>query len=237
MTGAFRRAVQLEAKGAWATAELEDDFHHFRVRLTHDGAAVTSARGEAVRHPWSLCPQAGDALDALTGLPLSPNPAAVFTHADPLGQCTHMFEAAGLALAQAARGPGARRYDVVVTDPVGGRADAELRCDGALVLRWTLQDGAIVAPAAQAGRRPSDIRSRSLLDLPSEEAERVLIMRRAAILAPARRLDVDSFPTAAAMGRGRACFVLSPGRAERAARAYGSVRDFSAGPGPLPLGD
>lgn len=236
MSGAFRRAIRIEAGDDWARAELEDDFHHFVVRLAHDGHAVTGARGEAVRHPWSLCPQAGDALAALVGLPLSPNPAAVFAHADPLGQCTHMFEAAGLALAQAARGAGRRRYDATVTDAVAGEAQASLLCDGSEVLRWTLREGLIAAPPDYAGRRPAEIRSRSLLDLPAEAAERLLVLRRAAILARARGLDVDRFPDAAAMGRGRACFVFTPGRAEQARRAYGSIRDFSTGRGPLPSG-
>jgi len=52
-------------------------------------------------------------------------------------------------------------------------------------------------------------------------------------LAGARGLDVDQFPTAAAMHRAPACYVFRPGVAELAARRYGSVRDFSAGPGPL----
>jgi hypothetical protein len=233
MTGAFRRAIRVEAGADWARAEIEDDFHHFVVHLRHDGQAVTAARGEAVRHPWSLCPAAGEALSALAGMPLSPNPAAVFLHADPLGQCTHMFESAGFAVAQAARGPGRRRYDARAADPVDGWAEVELRQDGVPVLRWVVQDGVIVEPAHHAGRRPGEFRSRSLAELPAEAAERLLVMRRAAILGPARTIDVDSFPTAAAMGRGRVCFVFSPGVAERAQRRYGSVRDFSTGPGPL----
>lgn len=233
MSGGFRRAIRIEAGADWARAEIEDDFHHFIVRLRHNGLVVIEARGEAVRHPWSLCPEAGGALAALEGMALAPNPAAVFAQADPLGQCTHMFETSGVAVAQAARGPGSRRYDVVATDPVAGRYEVKLACDGAPVLRWMLRDGIIEEPAEHAGRRPTDFRSRALLDLPPEAAERVLVMRRAAILAPSRRMDVDAFPTAAAMGRGRACFVFSPGVAERAARRYGSVRDFSAGPGPL----
>lgn len=232
MSGVFRRAIRAQAAADWARAEIEDDFHHFVVHLRHDGGIVTHAHGEAVRHPWSLCPEAGGALGALEGMALSPNPAAVFAQADPLGQCTHMFETAGLALAQAARGPGARRYDATARD-VDGRYEVELACDGAPVLRWILQDGVIAEPAEHAGRRPSEFRSRALLELPPQTAEHLLVMRRAAILGPSRRLNVDAFPNAAAMGRGRACFVFSPGVAERAERRYGSVRDFSTGPGPL----
>ncbi|MBW8812792.1 MAG: DUF2889 domain-containing protein [Caulobacterales bacterium] len=233
MTGVFRRAIRIEAGTDWAQAEIEDDFHHFVVRLRHDGRQVTAGRGEAVRHPWSLCPAAGAALSALEGLALSPNPAAVFTHTDPLGQCTHMFETAGLALSQAFRGPGARRYDAHATDAVDGRSEVVLARDGQAVARWVLQDGVIAEPAEHAGRRPAEFRSRTLSELPPEAAEHLLILRRAAILGPARTIDVDQFPTAADMKRGHACFVFSPARAARAQRRYGSVRDFSTGPGPL----
>ncbi|HEX7947472.1 MAG TPA: hypothetical protein VF495_22600, partial [Phenylobacterium sp.] len=74
---------------------------------------------------------------------------------------------------------------------------------------------------------------RALGDLPPLEAETLLILRRAIALAASRSWDVDRFPTAAAMGREPACYVFRPGVAERAARRYGSVRDFSAGAGPL----
>ena len=233
MSGRFRRAILIRAEAGQATAEVEDDFHHFRVTLDYAEGRVTAAQGQGVRYPWSQCPMAGAALGDLAGLPLGPDPTAVYRHADPLGQCTHMLEIAGLAVTQAARGPGERRYDASVGDPVDGRVEAELLCDGAPLARWTLQDGVIVAPADRAGQRPAQFRSSALRELPPQEAEILLILRRAIGLAAARRLDVDQFPTAAAMGRPPACFVFSPGVAERAARRYGSERDFSDGPGPL----
>lgn len=236
MSGRYRRAIRLHAQDGRATGEIEDDFHHFRVTVLHADGQVTGARGEAVRYPWSQCPMAGAALAGLEGLPLGPDPTGVYRHVDPLGQCTHMLEVAGLAITQAARGPGERRYDVSVSDPVDGRVEAELLCDAAPLARWTLQDGAITAPAERAGQRPSQVRSRALRDLPPLEAETLLILRRAIALAASRSWDVDRFPTAAAMGREPACYVFRPGVAEQAARRYGSVRDFSAGPGPLANG-
>jgi hypothetical protein len=233
MSGRFRRAIVLAAQPGLATGEVEDDFHHFAVRLAHDGERVTGAEGRAIRHPWSACPEAAAALAQLVGYPLSAHPVEIYRRLDPLGQCTHMLETAGLAIAQAARGLGRRRYDASVTDPADGRVEAELACDGAPLARWVLQGGEIITPLGLRGLAPTAIRSSSLTGLPAQEAEARLILRRAVLLAGARGLDVDRFPTAAAMDRGRACFVFSPGVAARAARAYGSVRDFSAGPGPL----
>jgi len=234
MSGRYRRAIRIRSEPGRATAEIEDDFHHFAVTVLHDGGRVTDAAGKAVRYPWSQCPMAAGALPALAGLAVTTDATAVYRHLDPLGQCTHMLEVAGLAITQAARGLGERRYDVSVTDPVDGRVEAELVCDGAPLANWVLQDGVIVEPVERRGQRPAAFRSGAMADLPHAEAETLLILRRAIGLAAARPLDVDRFPTAAAMNRGPACFVFRPGVAEHAARRYGSVRDFSAGQGPLP---
>jgi hypothetical protein len=142
-----------------------------------------------------------------------------------------MLEVAGLAIAQAARGAGARRYDVRVGDPASGRSEVELRLDGTSIEHWTLQDGLVVDPIARRGLRPAALRSSALAGQP--DAEAMLILRRAIGLAAARGMDVDRFPTAAAMARGRACYVFSPGVAEHAVRRRGSVRDFSEGAAPL----
>jgi hypothetical protein len=234
VTPAFRRAILIESQGGEVRAELEDDFHRFGVTLRHDGHRVARAEARAHRYPWSQCPMAGAALAGLKGLAIGLDATAVYRHADPLGQCTHMLEIAGLAITQAARGLGERRYDVAVTDPDGGRTEAELLCDGTPTARWVLQDGVVVEPAERAGQRPGGFRSSVLRDLPHAEAEMLLILRRALGLAGARSLDVDRFPTAAAMGRPPACFVFRPGVAELAQRRYRSERDFSDTAGPLP---
>lgn len=233
MSGWFRRAIRILAEPGVARAEVEDDFHHFAVAIRHDGGDITEARGRAIRHPWSLCPMARDALPSLCGLPVTTDPTAVYRQVDPRLQCTHMLEVAALAVTQAARGPGARRYDARVSDPVDGRVTAELACDGAAVARWRLQEGVIVEPAERRGQRPATYRSAVLADLPHEEAEQLLILRRVIGLGAARGLDVDQYPTAASMNRGAACFVFRAGVAEHAARNHGSERDFSTGPGPL----
>ena len=231
--GCFRRAIRVSAEPRQARAEIEDDFHHFAVLVRHDRSEVIGAEGRAIRYPWSQCPMAAGALNALRGLPISADASAVYRHLDPLGQCTHMLEAAALAITQAARGSGARRYDVSVTDALEGRRQAELRLDQTPVETWTLQDELVVEPEPRRGLRPANLRSADLLSRPAPEAEILLIMRRAVWLAGSRGMDVDQFATAADLGRGRACYVLTPGVAEVARRRYGSVRDFTTGPGPL----
>ena len=236
MSGCFRRAIRILAEPGKAYAEVEDDFHHFAVEIRHDGAHVTETQGRAIRHPWSLCPMAADALQSLRGLPVTTDPTAIYRYIDPRLQCTHMFELAGLAVTQAARGSGARRYDATVDDETEGEIAVELRLDGAALARWRLLNGVIVEPLERRGQRPAAYRSAVLADLPHDEAEQLLILRRVIGLGAARGIDIDQFPTAASMDRGAACFVFRQGVAEHATRSYGSTRDFSTGPGPLAEG-
>jgi len=236
MSGRFRRAIRILAEPGGARAEVEDDFHHFAVAIRHDGGYVTEARGRAIRHPWSLCPMAAGELARLRGLPVTTDPTAVYRHIEPRLQCTHMFEAAGLAVTQAARGTGARRYDATVGDPMEGQILVELRRDGAALIRWRLQNGVIVEPVERRGQRPTAYRSAVLAGLPHDEAEQLLILRRVIGLGAARGMDIDRFPNAASMDRGPACFVFRQDVAEHAARNHRSALDFSTGPGPLAEG-
>ena len=56
----FRRRIRivgLDAHTVWGG--LEDDFHHFEIRLAHDTTTVTDIAMEALRWPWATCPDAG----------------------------------------------------------------------------------------------------------------------------------------------------------------------------------
>ncbi len=53
---AYRRKTIAEAGQFETVAAMEDDFHHFAVRLRHDGRHVTELHGEAVRFPGRPAP-------------------------------------------------------------------------------------------------------------------------------------------------------------------------------------
>src|SRR5258708_34826169 len=75
----YRRRILVRATAPGeVVADLEDDFHHFRVTLRHDGHVVESVDAESIRWPWSTCPGAAVPLRALAGAPPSPplQPAA-----------------------------------------------------------------------------------------------------------------------------------------------------------------
>ena len=226
--GAFRRAVLIRVEQRRIEARLEDDFHRFGLALAHDDHQVTGTEGWADRYPWITCIEAPSALTALEGASLGAHPAALFRHADARLQCTHLFELAALALSEARHGPGERLFEAEVTDPQGGAVTASLFRDGAPALEWRLLNGRITAPAAHAGQEASAFTTRRLTDLPPEEAEALLILRRVVQTAQARQMNVDAFATAAAMGRTPQCYSLQPDAAQRAARVTGMVRDWAS---------
>ena len=74
-----RREVVRVLDDTWARGELEDDFHHFRVDLHHDGATVLDADGSGIRGPWSTCMDAGTPLREIEGLAVTTHPTALAT--------------------------------------------------------------------------------------------------------------------------------------------------------------
>ena len=119
-TGVYRRRIRIEtvAPGV-VVAELEDDYHHFRCTVHHDGRVVTASEGEAVRYPWGTCPGATSLVGQLAGMPLAPNSTAVGGHADVGEQCTHLFDLAGLGAAHVWAGRERREYAIDVPDRLG----------------------------------------------------------------------------------------------------------------------
>jgi hypothetical protein len=228
--GSFHRAVHLTTLNATTVeAELEDDFHRFGVTLRHDGAAVLAVEGRSARYPWTSCPLASGALNALRGLAIGSHPADIYRHTDPRLQCTHQFELAGLAASHAARPPGKRRYDLAVEDFDDEGRRATLGRDGLEVLAWRFRGDLLVEPPAMAGTSVASLNSRSLADLSHEEAEARLLLRRAIWLSRGRWIDIDGVATAAGLDRTGACFSYQPGVAGQALRRRGSERDFPDG--------
>ncbi|MEZ4218184.1 MAG: DUF2889 domain-containing protein [Myxococcota bacterium] len=252
----YRRHLRLVADGARVVGAIEDNPHHFRVHLEHDGERVTRIEGESVRFPWSTCPSAGARLRALVGMPLSPQSTAVGAVARATDQCTHMFDLAGLAVAHAhrARGRGAasvRTYRCAVAldrseDPArAGHTLATLAREdegpGAappLELAWTVDGDTVLRPAPFAGVH-LHARFMAWVDanLDLERAEAALVLRRACFVAPSRFFDFDGVERATELQHmvGR-CHTFSEVRAHDARRMPGTFRDYTHDPAAM-LGD
>ncbi len=232
--GIYRRRIRIVSSPGSTRADLEDDPHRYGVVVRHDGSAVTGIEGIPLRTPWTLCSASAALLDRLIGMPLSPDPLAVYARTNGREQCTHMFDMAGFAVAHAARATAYRQYDVEVpATPRGSARDVLLRRDGREVLRWRVNGNLIEAPAPYAGLELQRLPLWAKRHFPDgDDFEAIVVLRRAIYIAGARYLDLDDMADASTLAHFimGACYVFQPGVAERAQRMVGSTRDFTTTP-------
>jgi hypothetical protein len=233
---AYRRRIDVTTLGAGTVvADLEDDFHHFRVTLRHDGLKVVAIECESLRWPWATCPGAAVSLQALTDMPLSDRFTAAAAWADPKLNCTHQYDAACIAITHAATGRTHRRYDIEVPlRNAAGDTRVRLWVDGALRLAWQLTWDGIVDPLPPFDAAPWKGGFMRWADafLPPDDAECAIVLRRAADIGMGRAMDLDAVPHAEQLPTIMAgvCHTMQPGVIEHATRHVGSIRDFAAHP-------
>lgn len=233
MARTYHRKIQLIAEGGRVTADLVDDPHHFRVHLEHDGQRVTALQSEAIRYPWTTCPEAARPLQELVGMPLSPLSTAVGEHSSAITQCTHLFDLSGLAVAHAAAGRTRRIYHCVVAGDPGEAAHASLRRDGEMLLEWevrgSLRDTTLHgAPPFDGIGLTGGFMAWAQQNLDRELSEAAIVLRRACMIGGVRFFDLDEVSMAPETGQlnGR-CFTYSEKTVDRAYRVRGTRRDFS----------
>lgn len=235
--GALRRKIVLDAGAEGVVrAGVEDDFHHFNVTIHHAGGRVTDVVSRHLRTPWLSCAGAGAMLRQLIGAPVSADHGAISGAIDAHSQCTHQYDLALMAVAQAARG-GVRTYQIDVGDlPAGADGpqtrQACVRRDGVVVLDWTLDGSTVLAPAAAAGLNLRKLDMAALAAEDAEYAEAVLALRRAVMISGGRGRDLDQHDSLHAFAErmSGACFAFQPVRFDQGLRNRGTVRDFSANP-------
>lgn len=225
----YRRRIELvtvSPERVWG--ELEDDFHQFQVSITHRGGRVVVVDGEAVRHPWTTCPDALRPLQALVGAPVTADATAHGAHADARTTCTHWFDLAGLAIAQAATGRERRRYDITVPDRgEGGRTSAHLDRDGLAVLRWEVDAFTILEPGPYAGRAMGrGFLAWANATFDPDTAEAAIALRRACRISLGRLMDLDDYERASDVGHDMSdtCHTFSAAVMGRALRVKGATR-------------
>jgi hypothetical protein len=223
----YRRAVEVTGGPGWAQAELEDNHHHFRVRVAHDGASILAVSGQAPRTPWSLCPLAIAELKQIEGTPLEADWTALAAPFDQRQQCTHLFDLAMVAGSAAARAIAHRRWDMIVPMRVEDRTVATLVRDDGYRLELEVVGTNIVAPIPFAGvSLKRGFPQWASATLPLEQAEAALLLRRALFVGKGSRV-IDHRPTAGSELRNPGgCFVMQPERAHAAKRVVGNSREF-----------
>ncbi|WP_313802916.1 hypothetical protein [Sphingobium sp.] len=207
-----RRSIALASPEAGVvTAWLEDNFHHFGVRLMHDGNRVTRIAAATIRFPWTTCGGAGQPLKALEGQALIARPDALSTLLPMQFQCTHLFELAALAMVHAAHGDVDRRYDMVVRKDSAfpGRHRGTMGRDGRDVLCMDIDGSMIQAPAAYSGHDLYKGFRKWLAGFSDEEAVTLWLMRRLFWLS-AGLVHFKPRPVAAGTGMGALCHTYQP---------------------------
>lgn len=225
----MHRIIRIRVHPDIARAVVIDDFHHFRISISHDSHAVTGIRTEAVRYPYSLCPSAGEALRQLIGLPLTRRVFDVSAAIDARMQCTHQFDVAALLITAAARGQ-PRDYHILVTDPREGRCSARLMRNDGFQMDWIIANGTVLAPADCAGVDLDKGFTAWAAGMPDEDmAEGALALRRAHMIMRGR-INLDELNQRSTALARSSCYVMQPERASSALRIPTVLRNDDAPP-------
>lgn len=215
---AFHRAILITPEPGHVSAEVEDDFHHMLVVLRHDGECIAEVEATVLRAPWTTCPGAEEVVRrSFRGVRMADAPAVRGKSLN----CTHLFDLVLFAAAHA-REVQPLRYDIRVTDAVGGVRELRLERNGAIAMRWTERESKLESPEDLVGRTLYQLGD-AIAAMEAGEAEMARILRWAGLMALGRRLRDD---LARAMPRDPVCFSFQPENARKAER-IGEVIDFS----------
>jgi len=192
----FERRVELRSRAGAVVAEVEDCQHHFALTIEHDGSVATGFAVDPIRAPWSTCVDALAELDELVGATVGQRPAT--SHADQ--HCTHLLDLALAGVRFAGLGLERRTYSLTVVDYTEPVSRAWLVRDDGFRLDWTLRDRVVVGPAEHAGHGLGSGFTAWAVGLAPDAAEAVLLLRRAAWMAPAQLIDLDDYETLSQTG-------------------------------------
>ncbi|HVN42278.1 MAG TPA: DUF2889 domain-containing protein [Steroidobacteraceae bacterium] len=228
--GIFRRGVRLAVASGEVKVDLEDGNHAFRMVLRHDGSRITAIDTEAVRHPFTTCPEAGKSVQVLVGRPLEAVREVRRLIETPTG-CTHLTDMAGLAIAHV-KEPGLRRlYEIAVDDECDARTRARIGCDGQPIHDWTIVRHLICEPKPLAGRPlMKGFHAWAATEFLGLALEAATMLQRGYFVAQSRRYSASpasEHPAISdAMPEG-VCYSYTTPAVQRAQRIDGSRRDFT----------
>ena len=227
---AFRRRIRLKKYSETeVVAGVEDDFHAFKLLLTHDGQKVVGVEGEALRYPLDTCPGSLSLLQQLEGISLSKDPRAIGAFADPRQHCTHLFDLAGLAIAHACRDAQSRQYDICIPD--NALSELFLKCDGELILHMSLAEKIIQSPQQYQGQSIEQGFSawvqQNISD--QEEREAALVLQRGRFVSMGRLQKAAIVKTTVPWRHVPigVCYSYQADIIDKATRVKGSIKDCS----------
>lgn len=220
----FWRRVELHPAHGHIVGAMEDDMHHFHLRMDHADGRITAIAGRAVRHPWTGCTGAALHLASELKGELLADVAA----RDPFQHCTHLLDLA-IVMAAHAGDPKPSRFDMRIGDRSHDRATATLERNGTESMRWHINGTIIDGPDRFAGRNLKRVSTWKHEYCP-EDAEHATLLRRAIFVSGARRqaLEKNRKGTDTPLARHGVCFNYQSPQLEETISLYES-RDFSHG--------
>ena len=220
----FRRRFRITPKPNCVRAEVEDDYHCMTVTIHHQGGVANTIEPEIHRAPWSTCPGAIEQLkQTFSGVALD----AFAERGEKKANCTHLHDLATLGAAHSSELE-PLTYDVLVSDPVDGRREAELRRNGVKQLRLVLMNGQVTEPAEFAGATLDKL-GPWIASVTPELQEAARVLRWGTMIANGRSIPIERQSDASRMPVGN-CFTFQP-QMRIAAKRIGKIRDFSNGTG------
>jgi len=218
----FRRRFRITPGVDSVRAEIEDDYHCMSLTVHHRDGIATMIEPAIKRAPWSTCPGAIETLkQTFTGVALQ----AFAERGEKRTNCTHLHDLATLSAAHAADDQ-PLVYDVLVSDPIDGRREAELRCNGLAVLRLVLMNSQVSEPKEFAGATLDKL-GPWIASLQPHLQEGARVLRWGTMIANGRSIPLERQSDASRMPVGN-CFTFQP-LVRTAAKRIGEIRDFSKG--------
>jgi hypothetical protein len=219
----YRRRLRVTPSSGRVLTELEDDYHCMAVTVHHDGHVATAVEPIMDRAPWNICPGAVAVLEqTFVGIALK----SFASRGNKRANCTHLHDLAVLAAAHALD-TAPTVFDILVSDPIAGRSEAELRRGGNTVLDWSVVRGRIIAPAPLAGLDLDNMRN-WIESLGPEAQEAARLLRWGTMVAQGRTLPADWASGTGNMATRSRCFTFQPHKVGEA-KHVGAIRDFSRG--------
>lgn len=191
--GCLHRKILLRKQGNTVMADLEDNCHVFRVRLSHDQKTVTAVSGEALRYPNNTCPGSLELLQRLVGIPLGGGVSAFAKSTNPREFCTHLFDLACLAYTHASRTEASRLYHAMVRDENDdGITIASISIDDKPVIKWHMKQNIVQDDNQYKGVNVHSGFTRWATNhLSGDELEAAIVLAKANFISMARRVDTD----------------------------------------------
>ena len=233
--GCLHRKILLRKQGNTIHADLEDNCHVFRVRLTHDNTKVTEVSGEALRYPNNTCPGSLDLLQRLVGVALGGGPSAFAKSTNPREFCTHLFDLACLAYTHASRPAATRLYHAMVRDEDDfGICDAQILIDGKPVVHWRLKQHVV-----QDDNHFNQVNVHTgftrwaTANLKDDELEAAIVLSKANFVSMSRRVDTEKVAGTQLVNGimpKDICYTYRSPVMERASHLHNTVVDYSDHP-------